>query len=159
MKPIQKAIIVGIITIVLYLSVVVITTPALGPLAAISAAFQLNSIVIIGMGIGIGLQVFLSAKSKLLGCKLKVKNKAFGANSGSVATTSFFSFFSLVPLGCCGWWLYALSLLPGVVGVGASAVLIQYSQVLAYAGLAIIFGFAGLTAYKLKREIKLQKIT
>jgi len=159
MKPIQKAIIVGIITIVLYLSVVVITTPALGPLAAISAAFQLNSIVIIGMGIGIGLQVFLSAKSKLLGCKLKVKNKAFGANSGSVATTSFFSFFSLVPLGCCGWWLYALSLLPGVVGVGASAVLIQYSQVLAYVGLAIIFGFAGLTAYKLKREIKLQKIT
>ncbi len=159
MKPIQKAIIVGIITIVLYLSVVVITTPMLEPLAAISAAFQLNSIVIIGMGIGIGLQVFLSAKSKLLGCKLKVKNKAFGANSGSVATTSFFSFFSLVPLGCCGWWLYALSLLPGVVGVGASAVLIQYSQVLAYVGLAIIFGFAGLTAYKLKREIKLQKIT
>jgi len=159
MKPIQKAIIVGIITIVVYLSVVVITTPALGPLAAISAAFQLNSIVIIGMGIGIGLQVFLSAKSKLLGCKLKVKNKAFGANSGSVATTSFFSFFSLVPLGCCGWWLYALSLLPGVVGVGASAVLIEYSQVLAYVGLAIIFGFAGLTAYKLKREIKLQKIT
>jgi len=158
MKPIQKAIIVGIITIVVYLSVVVITTPALEPLAAISAAFQINSIVIFGMGIGIGLQVFLSAKSKLLGCKLKVKKKALGANSGSVATTSFFSFFSLVPLGCCGWWLYVLSLLPGVAGVGVSAVLIEYSQVLAYVGLGIIFGFAGLTAYKLKRERQLQKI-
>ena len=158
MKPIQKAIIVGIITIVVYLSVVVITTPALEPLDAISAAFQLNSIVIIGMGIGIGLQVFLSAKSKLLGCKLKVKKKALGANSGSVATTSFFSFFSLVPLGCCGWWLYVLSLLPGIAGVGVSAVLIEYSQVLAYVGLGIIFGFAGLTAYKLKREMQLQKI-
>jgi hypothetical protein len=110
------------------------------------------------MGIGIGLQVFLSAKSKLLGCKLKVKKKALGGNSGSVATTSFFSFFSLVPLGCCGWWLYVLSLLPGIAGVGVSAVLIEYSQVLAYVGLGIIFGFAGLTAYKLKREIKLQKI-
>ncbi len=159
MRPIQKAIIVGIVTIVVYLSVVVITTPALEPLAAISAAFQINSIVIFGMGIGIGLQVFLSSKSKLLGCKLEVKKKAFGGNSGSVATTSFFSFFSLVPLGCCGWFLYVLSLLPSVVGVGATAILIEYSQVLAYVGLGIIFGFAGLTAYKLKREIQLQKIT
>jgi len=158
MKPIQKAIIVGIITIVVYLSVVVITTPALEPLAAISAAFQINSIIIFGMAIGIGLQIFLSEKSKLLGCKLKVKKKAFGGSSGSVATTSFFSFFSLVPLGCCGWWLYVLSLLPSVVGTGVSAVLIEYSQVLAYVGLGIIFGFAGLTAYKLKREIQLQKI-
>ena len=76
LKPIRKATIVGIITIVVYLSVVVITTPALEPLDAISAAFQLNSIVIIGMGVGIGLQVFLSEKSKLLGCKLSVKKKA-----------------------------------------------------------------------------------
>ena len=159
MRPIQKASIVGIITMVLYLFVVVITTPALEPLAAISAAFQLNVIVIIGMGVGIGLQVFLSEKSKLLGCKLSIKKKAFGGNSGSVATTSFFSFFSLVPLGCCGWWLYALSLLPGILGTGATSVLIQYSQVLAYLGLVVIFGFAGLTAYKLKREQQLQKIS
>jgi hypothetical protein len=53
MKPIRKAILVGIITVAVYLSVVVITTPALEPLDAISAAFQLNSIVIIGMGLGI----------------------------------------------------------------------------------------------------------
>ncbi len=159
MKPLTKAILVGIITVILYLSVVVITTPALEPFAAISAAFQLNAIVIIGMGIGIGLQIFLSEKSKMLGCKLDVKKKAFGGNSGSTAMTSFFSFFSLVPLGCCGWWLYALSLLPSVVGTGVSAVLIEYSQVLAYLGLAIIFGFAGITAYKLKKEQRtMQKI-
>ena len=157
MRPIQKAILVGIVTVVIYLSVVVITTPALEPPAAISAAFQLNSIVIIGMGVGIGLQIFLSEKSKQLGCSLNVKKKAFGANTGSTAATSFFSFFSLVPLGCCGWWLYALSILPGIVGTGISAVLIEHSQVLAYAGLGIIFGFAGLTAYKLKREQKMQK--
>ncbi len=158
MKPIRKAILAGIITVAVYLSVVVITTPALDPQDAISAAFQLNSIVIIGMGIGIGLQVFLSEKSKTLGCKLDVKKKTFGGNTGSTAATSFFSFFSLVPLGCCGWWLYALSLLPGIVGTGVSAVLIEYSQVLSYLGLMIIFGFAGLTAYKLKQELKLQKI-
>ena len=158
MKPIIKATLVGMITVAVYLSVVVITTPALEPLDAINAAFQLNAIVIIGMGVGIGLQVFLSEKSKTLGCKLNVQKKAFGGNAGSTTATSFFSFFSLVPLGCCGWWLYALSLLPGIVGTAVSAVLIEYSQVLAYLGLVIIFGFAGLTAYKLKQEQKLEKI-
>ena len=158
MRPIQKASIVGIITVFVYLIVVVATTPALDPISAINAAFQLNSIIIFGMGIGIGLQVFLSEKSKQLGCKLDMKKKAFGGNSSSTAATSFFSFFSLVPLGCCGWWLYVLSLLPSVVGTGVSAILIEHSQTLSYLGLAIIFGFAGLTAYKLKHEKRLQKI-
>ncbi len=158
MKPITKAITVGIITIVGYLTVVVLTTPALPPLAAISAAFQINSIVIFGMGIGVGMQIFLSEKSKQLGCKLSIRKKAFGGNSGSVATTSFFSFFSLVPLGCCGWWLYLLSLLPSVFGTGVSAVLIEYSQPLAYLGLVIIFGFNGLTAYKLYKEKKSRQV-
>lgn len=159
MNPIKKALLVGMFTILIYLTVVVITTPALAPIDAINAALQLNSIVIFGMGIGIGLQVYLSEKSKLLGCSLKVKKKIFGGNSGSTAATSFFSFFSLVPLGCCGWWLYALSLLPGIVGTGVSAVLIEYSVVLAYIGLLIIFGFVGLTAYKLRTELKKQKIS
>jgi hypothetical protein len=158
LRPIKKGILFGIITIVAYLTVVVITTPALPPDAAISAAFQLNSIVIIGMGVGVGLQMFLVGKSKMLGCKLNVKKKAFSGNAGSTAATSFFSFFSLIPLGCCGWWLYALSLLPSVVGTGVSAALIEYSQPLAYLGLAIIFGFNALTAIKLQKEIKLRKI-
>jgi hypothetical protein len=158
LRPIKKGILFGIITIVAYLTVVVITTPALPPDAAISAAFQLNSIVIIGMGVGVGLQMFLVGKSKMLGCKLNVKKKAFSGNAGSTAATSFFSFFSLIPLGCCGWWLCALSLLPSVVGTGVSAALIEYSQPLAYLGLAIIFGFNALTAIKLQKEIKLRKI-
>jgi hypothetical protein len=159
LKPIKKGILVGIITIIAYLTVVIVTTPALPPDAAISAAFEINSIVIIGMGVGVGLQMYLIGKSKMLGCKLNVKKKAFGGNAGSTAATSFFSFFSLVPLGCCGWWLYVLSLLPSVVGTGVSAVLIEYSQTLAYLGLAIIFGFNALTAIKLQKEKKLRKIS
>lgn len=158
MRPIIKAGIVGVITVVVYLTVVVVTTPALPADAAISAAFQINSIVIIGMGIGIGMQIYLSEQSKRLGCRLDVKKKAFGGNASSTAATSFFSFFSLVPLGCCGWWLYVLSLLPSVVGTGVSAVLIEYSQVLAYLGLAIIFGFNALTYVKLQKEKKIRKL-
>lgn len=159
MNPTRKALSSGILTILIYLTVVVITTPALSPIDAISAALQLNSIIIFGIGIGIGFQVYLSEKSKLLGCSLKLKKKIFGSNSGSTAATSFFSFFSLVPLGCCGWWLYALSLLPGIVGTGVSAILIEYSAVLAYLGLLIIFGFVGLTVYKLRVELIKQKIS
>lgn len=157
MRPIKKAALIGSLTIAIYLTVVIVTTPALPPLDAVSAAFQINAIVIVGMGIGIGMQVFLTEKSKMLGCRLDAKKKTFGGNP-STAATSFFSFFSLVPLGCCGWWLYALSLLPSVVGSGVSAVLIEYSQVLAYIGLVIIFGFNGLTAYKLRKEIKSREI-
>lgn len=159
MKSVFKGILVGILTIAIYLTVVVVTTPALGPLDAINAAFQLNSPIIIGMGIGVGLQMFLSSYSKSLGCRLNVKRKAFGGNSSSTAATSFFSFFSLVPLGCCGWWLYVLSFLPSIFGTGISAVLIDYSQPLAYLGLAIIFGFNGLTIYKLSKEKQTHSIS
>jgi len=153
-----KSVLIGTTTILTYLLIVVLTTPALEPIAAISAAFQLNAIIIFGMGIGVGLQIYLSEKSKKLGCKLNVKKKALGGNSGSTVATSFFSFFSLVPLGCCGWWLYVLSLLPSVLGTGISATLIEYSQPLAYFGLVIIFGFNALTAFKLHRERQARKL-
>jgi len=158
MDTITKSVLIGTMTILTYLLIVVLTTPALEPIAAINAAFQLNAIIIFGMGIGVGLQIFLSEKSKKLGCKLNVKKKAFAGNTGSTAATSFFSFFSLVPLGCCGWWLYVLSLLPSVLGTGISATLIEYSQSLAYFGLVIIFGFNALTAFKLHRERQARKL-
>ena len=158
MRPIVKASIVGVITIIAYLTVVVVTTPALPADAALSAAFELNSIVIVGMGVGIGIQIYLSEHSKRLGCRLNVKRKALGANSSGTAATGFFSFFSLVPLGCCGWWLYVLSLLPSVLGTGVSAFLIEYSQALSYLGLVIIFGFNGLTYIKLQKEKKIRNI-
>ncbi len=152
MRPAPKGIMAGSATVAAYLLVVVVTTPALDPLPAINAALQINSIVIAGMGVGIGLQVFLSEKARMIGCSLGARGRAFGGNSGGATTTSFFSFFSLVPLGCCGWWLYLLSLLPGVLGTGVSAVLIQHSQALAYLGLAVVFGFVGMAAYRLRRQ-------
>lgn len=158
LKPLSKGIIVGVITMGIYLGVVIITTPALAPLDAVSAAFQINSVIIFGMGAGVGLQMYLSSYSKKLGCRLNIKKKTFGGNTGGTAFTSFLSFFSLVPLGCCGWWLYALSLLPSVFGTGISAILIEYNQPLSYLGLVIIFGFSGLTAYKLRQEHKILKM-
>jgi len=50
-----------------------------------------------------------------------------------------------------------LSLLPSIFGTGVSAVLIEYSQTLAYLGLVVIFGFNALTAIKLYKEKKLRE--
>lgn len=150
-RPAWQGVIAGAATISVYLGVVVATTPALDPAPAISAALQLNHIIIVGMGIGVGLQVYISGRARNMGCRIGSR-KSLGGNSGGTAATSFFSFFSLVPLGCCGWWLYALSLLPGVLGTGATAVLIEHSQALSYALLAVIFGHVGVAAYRLRRS-------
>jgi hypothetical protein len=153
-KALVKGIIIGIITTLVYLAVVVITTPNLPAIAAINAAFKKNSIVIFGLGIGIGTHIFLASYTKALGCRMDKKKKGvLGAGSSSTALSSFFSFFSLVPLGCCGSWLLILSMLPSIFGGTLSVILIEYSKLLSYIGLAIVFGFAGLSALKLKREL------
>jgi hypothetical protein len=153
----RKGIIVLILTIMAYLTVVIITTPNLPPEAAIKASFSINSIVIIGISIGVGAQIFISSYAKNMGCKLNGKKRVIGAGSGTSALGSFFSFFSLVPLGCCGSWLLVLSYLPSVFGSTLSVALVQYSKPLSYVGLVAVLGFAWLSAYKLHKELKLRK--
>ena len=151
----MKGIAVGLATAVIYLSIVIITTPNLPAIAAINATFKVNSIVILGLALGVGVQFFITSYSKGLGCRIDKKKKGiFGGGSGSTAISSFFSFFSLVPLGCCGSWLLILSMLPSIFGSSLSVILIEYSELLSYVGLAIVFGFAGLSALKLKKELK-----
>ena len=154
-KALVKGIIIGVVTALSYLLVVVITTPNLTAAAAINAAVMINSPIIFGLGIGVGAQVFLSSYSKSLGCKIDKKRKgAFGVGTGSTALSSFFSFFSLIPLGCCGSWLLILSMLPSIFGSSLSVVLIQYSEGLSYTGLGTVLGFASLSAIKLKKELQ-----
>lgn len=150
-----KAVFVSTITILIYLIIVIITTPSLPPIAAINAAFKVNSIIIFGLAIGVGTQIFLSSYSKGLGCRIdKKKNGIFGAGTGSTAISSFLSFFSLVPLGCCGSWLLILSFLPSIFGSTLSIILIKYSVLLSYLGIAIVFGFTAISAIRLELELK-----
>ncbi len=72
--------------------------------------------------------------------------------------SSFFSFFSLIPLGCCGSWLLILSFLPSVLGSAFSVALIQYSRPLSYLGLFIVLGYTAFTAIRLKKELKKAQI-
>jgi hypothetical protein len=179
-RSLIKGIFVGSITIIIYLLIVILTTPNLSPVNATFAALKTNSMIIIGLGIGIGAQIFISTYRKNLGCEISsnsnsrkkdIKRGRFysltkGNNiwgSGGSATTggttaalsSFFSFFSLVPLGCCGSWLLILSMLPSMFGTTATIVLIEYSKTLSYLSLVIVFGFAFLSAYKLRNRLRL----
>lgn len=153
-RALLKGFVVSIIVVAAYLTIVVVTTPNLPAATAIVTAFTINLMIIVGVAIGVGAQVAMTSYSKTLGCSLRGRKGFISAGSGGTVFSSFLSFFSLVPLGCCGSWLLILSLLPSIFGTTLSGALIQYSIPLSYAGLAIVVGFTGLTAIKLRKELR-----
>ncbi|MGH9975554.1 MAG: hypothetical protein ACRD8Z_06920 [Nitrososphaeraceae archaeon] len=170
-NALAKGSIVGIITAIIYLAVVVITTPNLPPSMAIDAALKVNGIIIIGLAIGVGIQVFALTYGKGLGCRLdegrkykqqhkdiwrvfRISRRTCSSGSGGgIVMSSFLSFFSLVPLGCCGSWLFILSMLPSVFGGSVSVILIEYSTLLSYVGLVIVIGFASISILRLRKGL------
>ena len=144
----------GFISLITYLFVVIITTPNLPYLAALTAAIKVNGIIVLGLAIAIGVQIYMSNYGKRLGCNIVNKREGIVGSSSSITLSSFFSFFSLVPLGCCGSWLLILSLLPSVFGSAFSVILIQYSKPLSYLGLFIVIGYTGFSAIKLQKGLK-----
>ncbi len=153
-NALKRGLIAGSITAITYLLVVIITTPNLPYLAALTAAIKVNGIIVLGLAITIGVQIYMSNYGKSLGCNIVSKREGIIGNSSSITLSSFFSFFSLVPLGCCGSWLLILSLLPSVFGSAFSVILIQYSKPLSYLGLFIVIGYTSFSPIKLKRELK-----
>ena len=157
-RALLEGILLGSISILAYVIIVIVTTPQLPASFAIKAAFFINPIIIYGTAVGVGANTFISSYSKGIGCRLDKKRKGIlGFSSGSTAFSTFFSFFSLVPLGCCGSWLLVLSYLPTIFGSALSVSLIQYSKPLSYIGLTIVLGFAGISAFKLRSELKNQQ--
>lgn len=153
-KALKRGLIAGSITLITYLLVVIITTPNLPALAALSAAIRVNGIIIFGFAVAIGTQIYLLYCMKSLECNIVSRRKSLLGSSSSTALSSFFSFFSLVPLGCCGSWLLILSLLPSVIGSSLSIILIQYSKLLSYLGLFIIIGYTAFSAIKWRKKLK-----
>jgi len=153
-NALKRGLIAGSITAITYLLVVIITTPNLPYLVALTAAIKVNGIIVLGLAIAIGVQIYMSNYGKNLGCNIANKREGIVGSSSSITLSSFFSFFSLVPLGCCGSWLLILSLLPSVFGSAFSVILIQYSKPLSYLGLFIVIGYSGFSAIKLKRGLK-----
>ncbi len=136
--PIQRGIGVGLITAVLYLTIVVITTPSLRPVDAVIISVTLNWWLIVAISVGTGVQAFLLAYARKMACLVKYKGTALGASGLFSGLSSFLSFLSLIPLGCCGTWIYVISFLPGLLGAGASGFLLANSPQIESASLLLM---------------------
>jgi len=153
-RAVQRGLGVGLILFVAYLFVVIATTPSLSPLDAVKIAFALNWWVMLGVSIGTGIQAYLIAYAKAIACPV-ARNKIIVGTSGiSSSIASFFSFLSLIPVGCCGTWLYILSFLPGVVGTGASGFLIGHSLLVQSVSLSLIVASVAFTYFSVRRRLK-----
>ena len=88
-RSLIKGFVIGSLTIIIYLLVVVFTTPNLTGVDAINAAFRVNSIIIFGLGIGIGAQMFISTYSKGPECSINNRKGILSGGTGSTALSSF----------------------------------------------------------------------
>jgi hypothetical protein len=156
-NALKRGLIAGSVSMIIYLLVVILTTPNLPPVAALDAAVKVNGVIVFGLAIAVGVQFYISSYAKSLGCSIPNKRTTVVGSSTSTALSSFFSFFSLVPLGCCGSWLLILSVLPSFFGSSLSVILIQYSKQLSYLGLIIVIGYTAIVAIKLKRKLELRE--
>jgi len=136
-NSISKAVLISSASLLIYLIITVVTTPSLLPLEAIKIAFVVNWWVIIGLTLGIGIQTFLISNYSRV-CNLKNRKLLAGGTGFFSGVSSFLSFFALIPVGCCGSWLYIISFLPGVVGTGAAGFLVRYSNILSATGILLI---------------------
>jgi hypothetical protein len=126
-------------TFSLYSLVVVFTTPHLSPELSLAIAMRMNTLIVIGIPLGIGFQAYLAANLKRNGCQVRGKASAFGGQASGSALSAFFSSFGLTQVGCCTLWLYYLSLLPGVIGVAAAGFFVRYSVILSDLSLGLVW--------------------
>jgi hypothetical protein len=152
-KVLFKSVIAALSSLSIYLLVVIITTPNLPPLAALNAAIRVNWIIIFGFAVTLGSQVYISSYGRRLGCRISNNKKGILGSSGGTAIGSFLSFFSLVPLGCCGTWLLFLSSLPSLFGSSLSVALIQHSKWLSYGGLIVVIGYTIFVYLRLRKQL------
>src|SRR5919109_1527521 len=81
----------GIISILAYIIIVIVTTPQLPPSFAIKAAFSINPLIIYGTALGVGANTFISSYSRGMGCRVDKKRKGIlGVSSGSTGLSAFF---------------------------------------------------------------------
>jgi hypothetical protein len=122
----------------IYLLIVIVTTPNLSPINSIRIALQLNWWLITGVSVGTGVQTFLVTFSKEKACNFRAKKPITGVSGVSSVFSSFTSFIALTHVGCCGTWLYILSFLPGIIGTGTTSFLIDYGGTIGALGLIFI---------------------
>lgn len=154
-----KAIVVAFSTLIIYNVVVIITTPNLSPFESLKASFFNNWFILLSLSLAMALQILAR---ELIPKNCKVKGLKVIKSSSYLATgfASFFSYFSLVSFGCCGVWLYILSLLPSLLGVGVAGFMIRFGPQLSITLALLILSVSIITiirSIRLNARLSLQK--
>ena len=144
---------VGITAVVLYLTVVVITTPSLRPFDAVAITLGLNWWLILGIASGTGVQAFLLSFAKTKACSIRYKGAVIGTSGFFSGLSSFLSFLSLIPVGCCGTWIYIISFLPGLIGVSASGFLTGNSLQIQVTSLVLMAASVAYTFLSVRKKL------
>jgi len=155
--PVQRGIGVGVISVVLYLTIVVATTPSLRPADAVGISVSQNWWLIGGIAVGAGTQAFLLAYAKDKACSVRYRGTVVGASGFFSGLSSFLSFLSLIPVGCCGTWVYVLSFLPGLIGSGASGFLVRNGLQFEFLGLVLMALSVAYTYLSVRRKLAVLK--
>ena len=79
-NALKRGLIAGSISLITYIFVVIVTTPNLPPMAALNAVVKVNGIIVFGLAIGIGAQIYMSSYAKSLGCSVLNKRKTIAGS-------------------------------------------------------------------------------
>lgn len=82
--------------------------------------------------------------AKSVACPIRHGGAAFGASSAFSSLSSFISFLPLIPIECCGTWVYVLSFLSGLIGAGASGFLLNNELIVEAGGLGAMLSQSSL---------------
>jgi hypothetical protein len=123
----------------------------LKPTDSVTTAIALNWWVVLGIMFGTGAQGYLSASAKERGCRVRHAKSVTGGTGFFSAVLSIISFLSLIPVGCCGTWLYVLSFAPTLFGSSFAALLIERSFELKAASLLVVLLLVAYTYYSTRK--------
>jgi hypothetical protein len=139
-KPVLKGSVYSAAYLIVYLLVVVLTTPALPPVEAVRASLSFNGYFLALLLSSIWFHGFLRARAASRSCTLR-RGLAAGAAGGGSFIASVLSFLSLTQVGCCSFWLYAISLLAGIGGLGTAlaGIIVDFPFLLMALGVSIIW--------------------
>jgi hypothetical protein len=130
----------------LYLAAVVLATPTFETGYVVAVALERNGLVVAAVSVGVGALAALILANRDAGCAV---DDAGAAGAGGGAFGVFASMFALTSVGCCGVFVFWMTIL---FGAGAAGFLSAHSMTLTLLGLAVMAGSIAVLARRVRRR-------
>lgn len=136
----------AVATFVLYLVAVILATPTFDEATVVELALERNGLVMAVVSLGVGTLVGLVLTNRDAGCSV---DDAGAAGAGGGAFGVFASMFALTSVGCCGVFVFWMTIL---FGAGAAGFLSAHSMPLTAVGLTVMVGSIAVLARRVHRK-------